>query len=119
MSDLLKGGNLLTVAAIGLGASIVGPAIGPRLRPLAKSVIKGAMIALDQGRTAFSKFSLATGDFVAEVRHEMGRGDMITAGEPQEPKEQQHKRRGAPAKSRPHRKSRPHKKSGAEQPSTA
>jgi hypothetical protein len=86
MSDLLKGGNLLTVAAIGLGASIVGPAIGPRLRPLAKSVIKGAMIALDQGRTAFSKFSLATGDFVAEVRHEMGRGDMI----------------GTPAKSRPH-----------------
>ena len=74
MSDLLKGGNLLTVAAIGLGASIVGPAIGPRLRPLAKSVIKGAMIGLDQGRTAFAKFSEATGDIVAEVRQEMGRG---------------------------------------------
>lgn len=111
MSDLFKGGNLLTAAAIGLGASLVVPAIGPRLRPLAKSVIKGAMTALDQGRTAFSNFSLATGDFVAEVRHEIGRGDMITAGEPQEPK--RHERRGAPAKARPHRKS------GAEPPSTA
>lgn len=74
-SDLLKGGNLITVAAIGLGASVLGPVIGPALRPLAKSLVKGGLIAYDQGRAALAELGERTGDMIAEARDEMSRGE--------------------------------------------
>jgi hypothetical protein len=72
-SDLLKGGNLLTVAAIGLGASVLGPIVAPVLRPMAKSLIKGGLIAYDQGRAALAELGERTSDMIAEARDEMSR----------------------------------------------
>jgi hypothetical protein len=69
--DLLKGGNLFTAAAIGIGASILGPVILPAFRPVAKSLIKGGLIAYDQGRTAWAELNERTSDMIAEAREEM------------------------------------------------
>lgn len=74
-SDLLKGGNLFTVAAIGIGASVLGPVIGPALRPMAKSLIKGGLIAYDQGRAALAELGERTSDMIAEARDEMSRAE--------------------------------------------
>jgi hypothetical protein len=71
MADLLKGGNIFTAAAIGIGASILGPVILPAFRPIAKSLIKGGLLAYDQGRTAWAEFNERTGDMIAEAREEM------------------------------------------------
>ena len=70
-SDLLKGGNLFTAAAIGIGASIFGPVLLPALRPIAKSMIKGGLIAYDQGRAAWAELNERTSDMIAEAREEM------------------------------------------------
>jgi hypothetical protein len=74
-SDLLKGGNLFTVAAIGIGASVLGPVVAPALRPLAKSLIKGGLIAYDQGRAALAELGERTSDMIAEARDEMSRAE--------------------------------------------
>jgi hypothetical protein len=70
-SDLLKGGNLFTAAAIGIGASIFGPVILPAVRPIAKSLIKGGLMAYDQGRAAWAELNERTSDMIAEAREEM------------------------------------------------
>jgi hypothetical protein len=72
-SDLLKGGNIFTAAAIGIGASILGPVILPAFRPIAKSLIKGGLLAFDQGRTAWAELNERTSDMIAEAREEMER----------------------------------------------
>ena len=69
--DLLKGGNLFTAAAIGIGASIFGPVLLPAFRPIAKSLIKGGLIAFDQGRVAWAELNERTSDMIAEAREEM------------------------------------------------
>jgi len=43
--DILSGGNLVTGVALGVGAAIILPLAGPILRPLAKNVIKGGILA--------------------------------------------------------------------------
>jgi hypothetical protein len=70
-SDLLKGGNLFTAAVIGIGASVLGPVVMPAFRPIAKSLIKGGLIAFDQGRTAWAELNEKTSDMIAEAREEM------------------------------------------------
>jgi hypothetical protein len=94
-SDLLKGGNLFTAAAIGIGASIFGPVLMPAVRPLAKSLIKGGLIAYDQGRTAWAELNERTSDVIAEAREEMEAREVTEAPAP---------RRAArkPAEPRPH-----------------
>lgn len=74
MADVLKGGNLMTAAVIGIGASFLGPRVLPAFRPIAKSLIKGGLIAYDQGRAAWAELNERTGDILAEVREEMDRG---------------------------------------------
>ena len=74
-SDLLKGGNLFTAAAIGIGASVLGPVLLPAFRPIAKSLIKGGLIAYDQGRTAWAELNEKTSDMIAEARDEMEAGE--------------------------------------------
>jgi hypothetical protein len=44
LEDLFKG-NLLTAVAVGIGAVLLAPAAGQVLRPAAKAVIKGGMLA--------------------------------------------------------------------------
>jgi hypothetical protein len=95
MNDLLKGGNLLTATAIGIGASIFGPVILPAFRPIAKSLIKGGLIAYDQGRAAWAELNERTSDMIAEAREEM---------EPREAQATapQHKASKKPPEPRPH-----------------
>jgi Protein of unknown function (DUF5132) len=69
--DMFKGGNIITGLAIGIGATIVAPAVIPVLRPLAKSVIKAGLIAYDQSKVVLAEFNEHTGDIVAEVRSEL------------------------------------------------
>src|SRR6202171_5223066 len=63
LEDVFKG-NVLTVAAIGLGALLLAPTIGQVLRPAAIAVIKGGMLAY-QG---LAELGEGAGDLAAETR---------------------------------------------------
>jgi len=43
--DIVVGGNLMTGLAIGVGALVVLPLAAPLLRPVAKTAIKGGILA--------------------------------------------------------------------------
>ena len=43
--DVLGGGNWVTGLAIGVGAVVVLPLVAPILRPVAKTAIKGGILA--------------------------------------------------------------------------
>jgi hypothetical protein len=66
--DVLTGGNWVTGLAIGLGAVVVLPLAAPILRPLAKTAIKGGILAY---RGAAGMFG-GLGDLVAEAVAEGG-----------------------------------------------
>src|ERR1700761_5451909 len=72
LEDMLKGGNIVTGLAIGVGSVIVAPLIVPALtgllRPVAKTAIKGGIVVYDWGRQAAAQVGEATSDMVAEVR---------------------------------------------------
>ena len=67
----LKGGNIVTGLAIGVGAAVVAPVLIPILKPLAKSMIKAGLVAYDQARVSLAELNERTGDMVAEARAEM------------------------------------------------
>jgi hypothetical protein len=66
--DILSGGNWVTGLAIGIGAAVILPLAAPILRPLAKTAIKGGILAY-QGAAGLVE---GIGDFVAEVAAEFG-----------------------------------------------
>jgi hypothetical protein len=72
LEDMFKGGNILTGAAIAVGAAVLAPVIAPAvsniLRPAAKAVIKGGIMVYDQGRRAATQLSEVASDTVAEAR---------------------------------------------------
>jgi hypothetical protein len=72
--DMFKGGNIVTGVAIAVGAAVivplVAPAVGGMLRPLAKAVIKGGLVAYDYGRQAVAQAGEMASDLTAEVRAE-------------------------------------------------
>jgi len=74
LEDVFKGGNIVTGLAIGVGATILAPLVAPAvsgmLRPAAKAVIKGGIVAYDWGRQAMAEVSEAASDMAAEVRAE-------------------------------------------------
>jgi hypothetical protein len=82
----LKGGNVVTGLAIGVGAAIIGPVLIPMLKPLAKSAIKAGLAAYGQARVSLAELGERTGDIVAEVRAEMAeertRGQKQPSSEP-------------------------------------
>jgi len=101
LGDLLKG-NPLTALAIGVGAVLLAPTIGSLLRPAAKAVIKGGILAY-QG---LAEFGETASDLVAEARADMEQQDEIeTASSP-------------PAERNP-RPARSSKNGGSVQPSAA
>jgi hypothetical protein len=65
LEDVFKG-NALTGIAIGLGAILLAPTVGQLLRPAAKAVIKGGMLAY-QG---LAELGETASDLVAEARAE-------------------------------------------------
>lgn len=73
--DVFKGGNIVTGLAIGVGAAVVAPlimpAVGGLLRPAAMAVIKGGILAYDQGRQAVARLGESASDMVAEARSDV------------------------------------------------
>jgi hypothetical protein len=69
--DALKGGNVLTGLAVGIGLVVLAPAVVPALRPMAKSMIKAGVVAYEQGRQMLAELSETTSDLVAEARQEL------------------------------------------------
>lgn len=69
--DAMKGGNIVTGLAIGVGVLLLTPLIKPLVRPVAKTVMKAGVAAYDQGRAALADLNEQAGDIVAEVRAEM------------------------------------------------
>ena len=69
--DVLKGGNIVTGLAIGVGAAVLAPMVVPLLRPVAKSVLKAGLMAYDQGRVALAELNERADDLLSEVRTEM------------------------------------------------
>ena len=72
IGDIVIGGNLVTGLAIGVGALIAWPLISPIARPLAKSVIKGGVIAYRQTEQLFAGAVEGIGDMLAEAQQELG-----------------------------------------------
>jgi hypothetical protein len=70
--DILSGGNWVTGLAIGVGAVVVLPLAVPFLRPLAKTAIKGGILAY-QGAAGLIE---GVGDLVAEAVAESG-GEVV------------------------------------------
>jgi hypothetical protein len=67
--DVLSGGNWVTGLAIGIGAVVILPLAAPILRPLAKTAIKGGMLAYQGASGLFE----GIGDLAAEAAAETGR----------------------------------------------
>lgn len=82
--DVFKGGNVVTGLAIGVGTAVVAPlimpAVGSMLRPAAKAVIKGGILAYDQGRQAVARLSESASDVVAEARSDVQQESTSTGG---------------------------------------
>ena len=64
--------------AIGLGAVLVAPILGPALakvgKPLAKAVVKGGMVAYDKTKGILAEAGEALEDIVAESKAELAEG---------------------------------------------
>lgn len=66
LEDLFKG-NILTAAAVGVGAVLLAPTIGQVLRPAAKAVIKGGILAYQ----SLGELGETAGDLLVEASAEM------------------------------------------------
>jgi len=71
--DILSGSNWVTGLAIGIGAVIILPLAAPILRSLAKTAIKGGILAYQGAAELFE----GLGDLVAEAAAESG-GEVTT-----------------------------------------
>jgi uncharacterized protein DUF5132 len=69
--DEMLGGALLGFGA-GLLASGKLPDAGSTLRPLAKTLVKGSLVLVDQARTLAAEAMEQASDLVAEVQAERG-----------------------------------------------
>jgi hypothetical protein len=69
--DLLSGGNWVTGLAIGIGAVVVLPLAAPILRPLAKTAIKGGILAYREAMTLYDVTAGGIGDLVKEAVQEV------------------------------------------------
>lgn len=66
IEDIFKG-NPLTAFAIGVGAVLLAPPALQVLRPMAKELIKGGMLAY----RGLAELGELTGDIIAEAQHEL------------------------------------------------
>lgn len=72
LDDIVNGGNVVTGLAIAVGTLVVLPLIGPFLRPAAKTVIKGGLIAYHEALRLCAGAAEGIGDIVAEAQQEIG-----------------------------------------------
>jgi hypothetical protein len=86
LSNGLKG-NILTGLAIGIGASVIAPAVIPVLanvvKPLAKATLKGGIVLYEKGLETFAETKEVVEDLVAEAKAELAEAKTAapTAGE--------------------------------------
>ena len=68
-------GNILTGLAIGIGASVLAPAIIPVLaniaKPVAKAALKGGILMYEKGMETFAETKEVVEDLLAEVQSEL------------------------------------------------
>lgn len=68
-------GNILTGLAIGIGASVLAPAVIPVLanivKPLAKAALKGGIVLYEKGLETFAETKEVIEDLVAEAKAEL------------------------------------------------
>jgi hypothetical protein len=69
--DVLNGGNLVTGLVVGAGALIVWPLIGPALRPIAKTAIKGGLIAYREAERIYNDATQAITEIAQEAQQEV------------------------------------------------
>jgi len=71
----LKGlGGVLIGFGAGLGASSALPRIGATLRPVAKGLVKGMLVAVEGLQRIVAEASAQVNDLIAEVRAESAQG---------------------------------------------
>jgi hypothetical protein len=81
----LLGGNLKTGSAMAIGAGavllapIVIPVVASVMKPLAKAVIKGGLLAYENAKIAIAETSETFEDIAAEARSEIAAGQAQTA----------------------------------------
>ena len=66
LDDLLKG-NVVTALAVGIGAYLLAPTVGPALRPAAKAIIKLGI----QAYQGLAELGEVASDVAAEARSEL------------------------------------------------
>jgi|GraSoi2013_115cm_1033766.scaffolds.fasta_scaffold152613_1 hypothetical protein len=76
--DIVNGGNLWAGLAIGAGALIVWPLIGPVLRPIAKTAIKGGLIAYREAEQLYNDATQGIAEMAQEAQQEI---DATTAAQ--------------------------------------
>ncbi len=68
-------GNILTGLAIGIGASVLAPAVIPVLanvvKPLAKAILKGGIVLYEKGLETFAETKEVVEDLIAEAKAEL------------------------------------------------
>ncbi len=73
-SNGLKG-NILTGLAIGIGASVLAPAVIPVLanvvKPLAKAALKGGIVLYEKSLETFAETKEVVEDLIAEAKAEL------------------------------------------------
>jgi hypothetical protein len=67
VDDLLKGGNLVTGLVIGAAAVIVLPLTGSLVRPVAKTAIKGGILAYREATKLYEGAVGGIGDLAKEA----------------------------------------------------
>jgi len=72
VDDLLEGGNVVTGLVIGAAALIVWPLVGPLVRPVAKSAIKGGILAYREATRLYDGTMRGIGDLAKEAADELG-----------------------------------------------
>jgi hypothetical protein len=70
--DIVNGGNLWTGLAIGAGALIVWPLIGPVLRPITKTAIKGGLIAYREAERLYNDVTQGIAEMAQGAQQEIG-----------------------------------------------
>jgi hypothetical protein len=72
LDDVVNGGNLVTGVAVGAGALVAWPLIRLVARPVAKSLIKGGLIAYRGAEQLYAGAVEGVGDRVSEAQQEIG-----------------------------------------------
>jgi hypothetical protein len=72
LDDVVNGGNLVTGVAVAAGALVAWPLIRLVARPVAKSLIKGGLIAYRGAEQLYAGAVEGVGDLVSEAQQEIG-----------------------------------------------